>query len=103
MGYDLHITRKECWSDPHGPQIALPEWLRYVDSDDEVIRDAKNSEHDFLFVRGSVEAPLWWNPDLGEVYTKNPDDETIEKLVQIAKRLNARVLGDDDEEYPPRE
>lgn len=46
----------------------------------------------------------WANPDglqitLDEVYTKNPDDAIIRKSVAIAKRLDARVVGDDDEEY----
>ena len=63
----------------------------------------ENTEHDFLFVRGPIKAPLWWNPDLGEIYTKNPEDETIEKMVEIAGHLHAHVLGDDDEEYPLEE
>lgn len=102
MGYDLHITRKESWADPDGPVLTLDEWLHYVASDKEISRDADNSEHDFLFTRGAFTAPLWWRPDLGEIYTKNPDDLLIEKMVEIAKRLKARVLGDDDEEYPVR-
>jgi len=42
--------------------------------------------------------PRWWDRS-GEVNTKNPDEAVIAKLVVIAKALNARVLGDDDEIY----
>jgi hypothetical protein len=33
LGYDLHITRKDDWSDTDGPAITREEWLDYVGSD----------------------------------------------------------------------
>jgi hypothetical protein len=51
-----------------------------------------------MFVKHPVQpTPLWWYR--GEVYTKNPDDHTLNKLIHIAHKLGARVLGDDGELY----
>ena len=33
MGYDVHITRKDDWSDADGPTITRAEWLEYVSGD----------------------------------------------------------------------
>ena len=30
MGYDVHITRKQRWSDKNGPEIPLAEWIAVV-------------------------------------------------------------------------
>lgn len=98
MGYDLHISRKKDWSDPEGLVISFDEWVNYVSSDPSVQKDPVNGQHDFLYVAHPFEPkPLWWNE--GEIYTKNPDKETVKKLVEIAQSLGARVLGDDGETY----
>lgn len=41
--------------------------------------------------------PLWYNPEPGELYTKNPSDEAITKLHEISHALDAKVQGDDGE------
>ena len=98
MGYDLHITRRAQWADDGGPEITLEEWGAYVASDAEVRPDADNGPTDFLWAAHPREPwPLWW--DRGTVSTKNPDDETVRKLVAIADRLGATVQGDDGEVY----
>ena len=98
MGYDLHITRKEFWADEDGPSISTEEWNGYVESDKDIENDAQNGEYDFLYINHPVEPiPLWWYG--GEVYTKNPDKDTVKKLIEIAQSLGARVLGDDNESY----
>jgi len=98
MGYDLHITRKQDWCDEEGPIISLEDWLKYVATDIEIERDPNNGRHDFLYVKHSGESqPLWWAR--GEVFTKNPDKETVKKLIGISHALCARVLGDDGESY----
>lgn len=99
MGYDLHITRKEFWSDEEGPEISLDEWQRYVATDPDIQCDPENPGPEHYIVSTHAEPwPLWWYSS-GEIFTKNPHDEAIAKMVQIAKALNARVLGDDDEIY----
>jgi hypothetical protein len=41
--------------------------------------------------------PFWYLD--GAIETKNPDDRTIRKMVELAGRLGARVLGEEDEVY----
>ena len=99
MGYDLHITRKEFWSDEDGPVITLEEWSAYVASDPSIQSDPDNPGiKNYVVASATDRWPLWWDPS-GELLTKNPDDAAIAKLVQIARALQARVLGDDEEIY----
>lgn len=99
MGYDLHISRRRWWADDAtSDAITFADWSQYVASDPEIQPDRENEPTDFLFLAHPERPiPLWWRE--GEVYTKNPDAITIAKLVQIAKALGARVLGDDNEIY----
>ncbi|MGY4495460.1 hypothetical protein [Pseudomonas sp. TE3610] len=99
-GYDLHITRKGFWADDAGPTITLEEWQAYLKTDPQIIRDTANGPQDFWVSIAGESFPLWYRLDLGELYTKNPSDTAIEKLEDIAHRLDARVQGDDGEFYP---
>jgi len=99
MGYDLHVTRKDYWSDEDGPSISLDEWMAYVASDPDLKPDWENpGPENVRFVTHPGQWPLWWS-NIGEIYTKNPDRLVVAKLVQIASALGARVVGDDDEVY----
>jgi len=98
MGYDLHITRKDYWADPKGNRIEQEEWDSCVAQDSSLSKDPKNGEYDYLYTSGSSH-PLWYDSDLGNVFTKNPDKPTIIKMVSVAKLLSAEVRGDDDELY----
>lgn len=99
MGYDFHITRKEFWSDEDGPSISIDEWISYANSDIDIQPDPENAGNEnWIVVIGSESWPLWWS-NCGEIYTKNPDELFIKKLVAIAKSLNAKLLGDNDEIY----
>lgn len=92
------ITRREFWADDSGPAITLDEWLEYASSDAELEPDPQNrAPRNWRIASHPDRWPLWWRR--GEVYTKNPDDAVIAKLVRIARRLGARVVGDDDEVY----
>ncbi|GGY75069.1 hypothetical protein GCM10011613_20700 [Cellvibrio zantedeschiae] len=101
MGYDLHITRKECWADEEDEGlISRAEWKAYVEADPDVTPDPDNPHEDYyVYVRDAESWPLWFNPRLGNIYTKNPPDDVIEKVVKIAAILKARVQGDDQEFY----
>lgn len=100
MGYDLHITRKEFWADDEGPETGLEEWVALVEADPAIQSDDENpGPHNYVFRYGQNACPLWWDDDLGEIYTKNPDPPVIAKLVQIAALLGAQVMGDDGEIY----
>lgn len=98
MGYELHITRAKFWADDNGPKISLDEWLRYVESDAQVRRDPDNGPEDFLFVGHPTDPmPLWWMD--GRISSKYPDKATVEKMIEVARRLGATVQGDDGEPY----
>ncbi len=101
MGYDLHITRKDCWADEEDKSsISRDEWKAYVETDPEITLDPDNPFEDyFLYIRAEENWPLWFNPRLGNIYTKNPPTDVIEKIVTIAATLKARVQGDDQEFY----
>jgi hypothetical protein len=45
MGYDLHITRAEEWSQNEGREIAAAEWLALVSNDPELKLAPRNGPH----------------------------------------------------------
>lgn len=98
MGYNVHITRKYWWSDDEGPRIERQEWINYVDSDSELSVNPDQSD-EVLYVTDKLEWSFWYDENLGEIDTKNPDSEIISKMYDISLALNARVLGDDEESF----
>ncbi len=98
MGYDLHITRAEHWSNADN-QISAREWLELVKEDPELIPSPEHGEY-FVIWRGTSYYPeTWFNWQDGNVYTKNPDKATLLKLYQMAQKLNAQLQGDDGETW----
>jgi hypothetical protein len=96
MGYDLHVTRAEHWSNDDN-QISAREWLELVKGDPELIPSPEHGEY-FVIWRGTSYYPeTWFNWQDGNIYTKNPDKATLWKLYQMAQRLNAQLQGDDGE------
>jgi hypothetical protein len=47
--------------------------------------------------RGHDDVAFWFAK--GEVTVKNPDDETIVKMLHLASQLDCFVIGDDGERY----
>lgn len=96
MGYNVHITRRQYWFDEEGPTITRQEWLDYVAQDPQMQADGTAGD-------------AWWRPDAdtqvglwhqdNRVETKNPGQDTLRKMHQIAQALDARVLGDENEAY----
>ena len=116
MGYEVHITRADEWSDSEASPIALDEWIRYVDADDEMRLDghADADLGDAGVLRyesaglavwtaysgdGRDGNRAWFDHCDGRVDVKNPDEEILAKVVRIARALSARVVGDDGETY----
>jgi hypothetical protein len=103
MGYDLHITRADCWAENEGREITRDEWFALVGADPELTLDPVNGD-DYALWNGRSRYPdpwlNWWR---GNISTKNPDKPIIAKMIQIATKLGARVQGDDGEFYdsPP--
>jgi hypothetical protein len=116
MGYELHITRKEHWWDPEGPEISMAEWLALVAADPEMRLDGYaearldnghvlRTEQEGLSVwtayseHGRGGNMAWFAYWRGEITVKNPDDEIIRKTWLVAQFLSAKVQGDDGETY----
>jgi hypothetical protein len=116
MGYDVHITRKDNWWDPEGPEISLAEWLAVVDADAEMRLDGYaearldngrvlRTEREGLSVwtalsqHGQSGGMAWFLHSNGCVIVKNPDEEILRKMWSIAQALSAKVQGDEGEIY----
>ncbi|WP_089687538.1 hypothetical protein [Catalinimonas alkaloidigena] len=121
MGYDLHITRKSNWFDEESSRdISLTDWISYVTKDDEMRLDhfagavtddgqkiriedeglsvwAKYSKNG---INGNF---AWFTYANGQIVVKNPDKEIINKMIDIASVLGAKVQGDDGELYEIKE
>jgi hypothetical protein len=110
MGYDIHITRKANWFDD-GPDIPDSEWQTYVAGDPEMTMTGAAEaalpgsavlryENSLLAEwRRPMGGTVWFDFRRGRVVVKNPDDETVEKMKQVARALRARVQGDEGEFY----
>ena len=98
MGYDVHITRAAEWFDSETTPISREEWGIMIASDPALGLDPENGPDDFLFT-GHPEEPwsLWWHR--GRISTKDPDNFTIAKMIALAGRLGARVVGDEGAMY----
>ncbi|MGB3007882.1 MAG: hypothetical protein WBC06_15315 [Chitinophagaceae bacterium] len=117
MGYELHITRKANWFDEDDSrQISFDEWTQILVDDKEMRLDGfaevattngdtikVESEGLSIWTKYSGNGLngnyAWFDYSLGRIVCKNPDDEIISKMLDIAKRLNAKVQGDEGEIY----
>jgi hypothetical protein len=115
MGYDIHITRAEDWCDSETTPISLGEWTAYVTSDPEMRLDnsaeVEVDEHVLQHENAGIAVwtaftghgaggnLAWFSYSEGQIQVKNPDREILGKMLQIARRLDAKVQGDDGEEY----
>jgi hypothetical protein len=96
----MHITRKKNWSSEDGPDISVEEWLKYVEEDAELtLRHDFNGDYHAIWNGPSADPEPWIDWSDGELYSKYPDDPLVDKMVEIAAKLNARVMGDDGEVY----
>lgn len=107
MGYDLHITRAEEWAESQDHPITRAEVDALVHKDPELrwvseIRATISGSEETLVIYGDF---IEWNRGYpfryweGALTYKNPDEPAMLKLIQLAGALNARVVGDDGEEY----
>jgi hypothetical protein len=116
LGYDVHITRADDWSESETAPITLEEWLAYVRSDPEMRLDGNASatspagdtltyESEGLAVWTAYSQHeqdgnmAWFDHRGGEIVVKNPDPEILDKMCSIARALRARVQGDEGEPY----
>src|SRR6476646_8686526 len=101
MGYDVHITRKNEWFDEDGPQISQDEWRSYVESDSD-LKITGVAEHTTPhgetirlsspllteWRKHSNGSTVWFSYHEGNLTVKNPDEECLAKMRQIASKLD---------------
>jgi hypothetical protein len=100
MGYELHIHRADEWYHCDRQPITAEEWLAVVAGDPELRLDPVK-DPSFALWSGPCRYPggTWFNWLDGRVFTKNPDRATVAKMLELARRLGARVQGDHGEFY----
>ena len=115
MGYDVHITRAEDWTESKARPITLDEWLSYIRSDRELrLDDTAELTTDEGHFRGETLGSAIWtawsqhgvdnqmgsmNYADGRIVVKYPDAEFLRKMHVIATYFGANVQGDDGERY----
>lgn len=99
MGWELHIVRTEHWFDSANDPISSEEWLQLVDSDDELSIDHKNGDFYAIWSGQSEHDEPWLDWNDGRISTKHPDEALYCKMLQIADKLNAVVVDEDDHKY----
>ncbi|MCM8331287.1 hypothetical protein [Enterobacter hormaechei] len=99
MGWELHIIRAENWFDSASNPISSEEWLQLVDDDNELSIDLKNGEFFAIWSGQNEHDELWLDWNDGRISTKHPDEALYCKMLQIADKLNAVVVDEDDHKY----
>jgi hypothetical protein len=103
MGYHVSITRERNGSES---DIPLDDWLAHVRASPELeFETATGTDKASEFTRsihaarwsGAEDAWLGWSH--GEIWTKNPSEELIRYMIDIAPKFAARVRGDEGEFY----
>ncbi|ROR11606.1 hypothetical protein [Erwinia sp. JUb26] len=99
MGWEMYITKAETWSESADNPISSVEWLKLVEEDEELSLNPRNGEFNAIWRGESEHIDPWLDWNRGCVYSKQPDVALYCKMLQIAERLNAKVLDEDDREY----
>lgn len=94
MGYNVHITRSDwVYANRQRNRIILDEWRRVAEADSDFVR----AEHATAY-RWTVSNWTFCYRQ-GRVFVKSPDDDTLRKIFEVARKLNALVQGDNGKYY----
>ena len=116
MGYDVHITRAKDWLNAKKKPISLGSWLDYVKDDADMQLEAVaigrvngvpaiqyRNEGLAVWLGFSGHDPngnkAWFDYRDGRIVVKNPSEEILGKMKEIAAYFKAFVVGDDGEHY----
>lgn len=99
MGWELHIVRTENWFDSASDPISREEWLQLVNDDEELTVDNVNGDSYAIWSGQSKHDEPWLDWSDGRISTKHPDEALYCKMLQVAEKLNAVVVDDDDHKY----
>ncbi|TCP57575.1 hypothetical protein EV586_10216 [Tumebacillus sp. BK434] len=110
MSYDVHITRAAEFYESDNHPISLSEWQTIIQADPELEARTEitmtTPSGDTLSMSGGPGLAVWRFDGLdyyliyrdSHISTRYSDD-VIDKLKELAARLDARVIGDEGEEY----
>lgn len=115
MAYDLHIRRDESTSNDPERLITEQEWQAVISSDKSLLPEPSpsvtNPKTQEVIRVNSPSMASWVDPSTqqkyyfhyssvsGEIQVRNPPDQVIKKMKQIAAQLKASVIGDEGEVY----
>ena len=101
MGYDLYITRAESWTESPDKPITRQEWEKLVGSDPELSPTESWSSNVVVakWSGPSIHSEPWLAWEDGSISSKYPDRALVAKMLEVAKVLNAKLVGEEDEEY----
>ena len=100
MGVELHITRAEHWAENNEQYISSKEWTDLVELDPELEILSDNREFCAKWKGESEYEEPWLEWFQGNISTKWPDTALYNKMLEIAKVLNAHVQDDEGTNYP---
>jgi hypothetical protein len=106
MGYDVHLVRTIDWLDSESNPVTKEDinaalagdpTLSWSDTDYVEMAEDDGSVGRYFMINWNGGAVFWWYKS--EVRCKNPSEEQLLKLVDLATALGAHVVGDDGEKY----
>lgn len=104
MGYNLYITKKENPSDDAGERISHDEWFDYVDRHAQLkISESMTPTSSSNYVQWGNMDGWWLSWHDGQIDSKNPSCDHIERMIAIASDLGAKVMGEELEQYVANE
>jgi len=98
MGYDLHLTRREDWSST-GNDISKDEFFAVIRADPEFHFPSEIGDDYVVWHSPKTGYQSWLHWNEGQIETKNPEKEFVDKLALVAGQLKANLQGDDGELY----
>lgn len=101
VGYDIHITRTDEWFESEASPIGVEQCMAVIEQDPD-LRLAGDSAFDsglYFEWTGHPHRIESFELSGGRISIKNPDNPTLAKMLDLAERLQAKVVGDDGESY----
>jgi hypothetical protein len=106
MGYDVHIVRSDNWLSAESRPIPKADVDKLI-ADDSELGWSKVDFTDMLNEAGVMARyyAILWHGEPTFIWYKSrikctdPDQDEIRKMVDMAAKLDARVFGDEDEQY----
>jgi len=109
VGYDLYLTRAPEWIESAEFPITQPEWSEFAAQRSDLVSTGtitfanigEQPVYSWIGPDGTAVSLHWFD---GRITVSGVPDETFARAVaSVAVGLNARAVGEEDEEYQPLE